>query len=132
PLTAIGRVDVAAEPPPVLVSALGPVMLRIAAELADGTVTVWTGPDAIADYVRPALGPAKRIVAVVLASVTPDTEAALGPVRAALAASSDLPGYRAHLDRQGLSSVTDLLVAGDESTVAKTLRAYADAGATEL
>ncbi|WP_163510945.1 TIGR03564 family F420-dependent LLM class oxidoreductase [Fodinicola acaciae] len=131
-LTAAGNVDVPVKPPSVLVSALGPAMLRIAGELADGTVAVWTGPAGIADLVRPALGSGKRVVAVVLACVTADADAAIAPVAGALAASSDLPAYRAHLDRQGLSSVTDLLVAGDESTVAAALRRYADAGATEL
>ena len=40
-LTAAGRIDVpGASAPALLVAALGPVMLRIAGELADGTITV--------------------------------------------------------------------------------------------
>jgi len=59
-ITAVGQVDVrGATPPPVLVSALGPAMLRIAGELADGTITVWAGPRPIATYAVPASrGPA--------------------------------------------------------------------------
>lgn len=39
-LTAVGRIDAAeTSPPSVLVGALGPAMLRVAGELADGTVT---------------------------------------------------------------------------------------------
>jgi F420-dependent oxidoreductase-like protein len=137
-LSANGQLPIDVEPPSVLLSALGPAMLRIAGELADGTVTVWTGPAGIADHVRPTLTraaagrPDPRIVSVVLASVTADPDGAREQVAAALGAASDLPSYRALLDRQGLASVADLLVAGDESTVAKTLREYADAGATEI
>jgi hypothetical protein len=36
------------------------------------------------------------------------------------------------LDRQGRSGVRELVVAGDERTVERALRSYADAGATEL
>jgi alkanesulfonate monooxygenase SsuD/methylene tetrahydromethanopterin reductase-like flavin-dependent oxidoreductase (luciferase family) len=42
----------------VLLSALGPVMLRIAGELANGTITVWATPATIADHIRPT--PARR------------------------------------------------------------------------
>ncbi|MGP4016837.1 hypothetical protein [Saccharopolyspora sp. 5N708] len=38
-----------------LVAALGPVMLRIAGELADGTITVWAGPRTLDDHVLPQL-----------------------------------------------------------------------------
>jgi F420-dependent oxidoreductase-like protein len=137
-LSATGQLPIDVKPPSVLLSALGPAMLRIAGELADGTVTVWTGPAGIADYVRPALTraatgrPDPRLVSVVLASVTADPDGVIEQTAAALAPTSDLPSYRALLDRQGLSSTADLLVAGDESTVAKRLREYADAGATEI
>src|SRR5437879_9851099 len=37
--------------PSVLVGALGPAMLRVAGELADGTVTVWTGPRTLGEHI---------------------------------------------------------------------------------
>ena len=55
-ITAAGQVQVpGARPPSVLLAALGPVMLKIAGELADGTVTVWTGPQLIAEHIAPAI-----------------------------------------------------------------------------
>jgi alkanesulfonate monooxygenase SsuD/methylene tetrahydromethanopterin reductase-like flavin-dependent oxidoreductase (luciferase family) len=39
---------------------------------------------------------------------------------------------RTLLDRQGQSTVAETLVAGDEDTVAAAVRAYADAGATDV
>ncbi|SEG65445.1 F420-dependent oxidoreductase, MSMEG_4879 family [Thermomonospora echinospora] len=140
-LTAAGRVEVPVpRPPSVLLSALGPVMLRIAGELADGTVTVWTGPESIADHVVPAITraaaqagrPDPRIVATVVVSVTADPEGVLQQTVEQLGMAADLPAYRATLDRQGLTGVHETVVAGDEGTVERALRAYADAGATEL
>src|SRR5437588_662069 len=42
--TTMGPLDVKAKPPPVLLAALAPVMLRLAGSVADGTVTWMTGP----------------------------------------------------------------------------------------
>ncbi|MEU7883945.1 TIGR03564 family F420-dependent LLM class oxidoreductase [Microbispora bryophytorum] len=140
-LTAAGRVEVpGAEPPPVLLAALGPVMLRLAGELADGAVTVWTGPETIADHVTPAVTraaasagrPRPRVVAGVIVSVTADPEGVRRRVAESLGPVGDLPGYRAILDRQGRSGVEETVVAGDESAVERAVRAYAEAGATEL
>ncbi|MCC5576813.1 LLM class F420-dependent oxidoreductase [Microtetraspora sp. AC03309] len=140
-LTAVGQVEVpGTKPPSVLVSALGPVMLRIAAELADGTVTVWTGPEAIADYVQPTITraaaeagrPAPRIVASVMVSVTDDPDGARRRVAQTVGFAAQFASYRSMLDRQGKSGVHETVVAGDESTLARAIRQYAEAGATEL
>ncbi|RJO76860.1 TIGR03564 family F420-dependent LLM class oxidoreductase [Nocardia panacis] len=123
------------QPPPVLLSALGPVMLRIAGELADGTVTVWTTPATIADHIRPridAVAKAPRVVASVMLSVTNRPDAVRAEVAALLGFASDLAGYRALLDRQGQRNVAETVVAGDEETVAAAIDAYATAGATDL
>ncbi len=140
-LTVTGRVDVpGAAPPPVLISALGPVMLRLAGAVADGTVTVWTGPETVADHIVPTIGraasaagrPAPRVVASVIMSVTTDPERVTRQVAEAAGAASDLPSYRALLDRQGKSGVHETVVAGDEAVVERAVRRYAEAGATEL
>lgn len=50
-VAATGSVNVPrAAPPPVLVAALGLAMLRLAGELADGTVTWMTGPKTLTDH----------------------------------------------------------------------------------
>ncbi|MFI6456579.1 LLM class F420-dependent oxidoreductase [Streptosporangium amethystogenes] len=140
-LTAAGRVDVpGAIPPPVLISALGPVMLRLAGELADGTVTVWTGPEAVADHIVPAITraaeqagrPAPRIVATVMVSVTADPDGIRRRVTEQVGSAASFPSYRSLLDRQGKSGVHETVVAGDKTVVARAIRRYAEAGATEL
>ncbi|RSN46639.1 TIGR03564 family F420-dependent LLM class oxidoreductase [Actinomadura sp. WAC 06369] len=140
-LTAVGAVDApGTTPPPVLLSALGPTMLRIAGELADGTVTTWTGAAAIADHVVPRITaaaeaagrPAPRVLAGVLVALTTDPDAVRREIADRFAAAADLAAYRAALDRQGLAGVHETVVAGDEAAVAAELRRFADAGATDL
>jgi F420-dependent oxidoreductase-like protein len=54
-ITAVGAVHVpGAQPPPVLVAALGTAMLRAAGELADGAVTWMAGPRTLGDHIVPA------------------------------------------------------------------------------
>lgn len=129
-----------AKPPAVLISALGPVMLRLAGELADGTVTAWTGPRTIAGHIAPRINeaaaaagrPRPRIVAGVLVNVTDEPAAARQSVAERFGGSGNLPSYRAVMDIEGVTGGADLLVAGDEAEVAAGLRAYQEAGATEL
>jgi F420-dependent oxidoreductase-like protein len=140
-ITAAGQVQVpGARPPSVLLAALGPVMLKIAGELADGTVTVWTGPQLIADHLAPAITraaadagrPAPRIVADIIMILTADPAGARDRVAAALGAAGQFPSYRSVLERQGLSGIGETIVAGDERVLERAVLAYAEAGATEL
>lgn len=135
-LSGTGHVQVpGAQPPRVLLSALGPVMLRIAGELADGTVTVWTTAATVADHIRPridAVAKDPRVVAAVMLSVTDRPDTVRQEVAGALGFASDLPSYRALLDRQGQSNVAETVIAGDEDTVAAAIHAYVDAGATDV
>lgn len=135
-LSGSGHIQVpGSQPPPLLLSALGPVMLRIAGELADGTITVWTTPATIADHIRPridAVAKDPRVVASVMLSVTARPDEVREEVAGRLGFASDLPTYRTLLDRQGLGNVAETVVAGDEETVAAAIRAYTDAGATDV
>jgi F420-dependent oxidoreductase-like protein len=127
-----------AEPPSVLVGALGPAMLRIAGELADGTVTVWAGPRALADHVVPTLTratggrPEPRVVAFAIVGVTADPDARRGEIARRLGRAGTQPSYRAILDREGAAGPADTAILGDETAVAAGLRRLADAGATEV
>jgi alkanesulfonate monooxygenase SsuD/methylene tetrahydromethanopterin reductase-like flavin-dependent oxidoreductase (luciferase family) len=124
-LTAVGAIDApGTEAPAVLLSALGPMMLRAAGELADGTVTTWTGPELIGDFIAPTITraaaeagqPAPRVVATAIASVTADPDATRRMIAEQFGFASQLPGYQAVLERQGLSGVEDTVVTGDEDT----------------
>lgn len=140
-VTAIGHLDAPVSiTPSVLLAALGPVMLRVAGELTDGTVTTWTGPRTVADHIVPRISaaastagrPAPRVVCGVIMSVTGDPDRVRADLDAQLGFAGDFPAYRAVLDREGLRGVAETVIAGDEATVERELRRYADAGATEL
>ena len=139
-LAAQGCVDVAgATPPGVVLAALGPAMLRLAGELADGTVTTWTGPATLADRVVPALTraaagagrPAPRVIANLPVCVTADEAAARRFVAERYGAAAGMPSYRAMLDAEG-TDLPGVVVAGDEAAVERHLGRLADAGATEF
>ncbi|MCE7003568.1 TIGR03564 family F420-dependent LLM class oxidoreductase [Kibdelosporangium philippinense] len=135
-LTTQGQITArGSQPPPVLISALGPQMLKLAAELTDGTITVWAGPKTIADYFAPTLdkgGKGTKIVATVTVAVTDDPEAARESLNRTYAPARDLPSYRRILDREGVDNIGDTVIAGDENQVAQELRRFQDAGATEI
>jgi len=138
---ATGQVIVpGASPPPLLLSALGPAMLRIAGELTDGTVVTWTGVRTLESHIVPTLTaaaeragrPVPRVVLSVPIAVTGDPDGARAWVAEKFGAADDLPSYRAMLDREGVQSATDLVVAGDETAVERDLRRLADTGVTEF
>ncbi|MFF0770720.1 TIGR03564 family F420-dependent LLM class oxidoreductase [Nonomuraea wenchangensis] len=127
-------------PPPVLLAALGPAMLRIAGELADGTVTTWTGAAAIAAHITPHISraahaagrPTPRIVATTLVAVTGDPRRVRDHTAEKLGFAATFDSYRALLDLQGLSGLHETVIAGDEHTVDKEITRFAEAGATDL
>jgi 5,10-methylenetetrahydromethanopterin reductase len=124
-------IDVAT-PPPVLVSALGPRMLEVARDLADGTIAVWTQPATVADYLIPRLADGARVAAAVMTSVSTDPDGVREAVARDFGVVNDLPAYRAILDRGGLSGPADTVVTGDEKAVLRELGRYREAGVTDL
>jgi 5,10-methylenetetrahydromethanopterin reductase len=123
---------VTAAAPPVLVAALGPRMLSVTRELADGTIALWARPRTIADYVIPRLGEGQRVALMLMVAVTADPDAVRETVARDFALPGTLPAYRAMLDRAGLSGPADAMVAGPEAVVAAELHRYRDAGVTDL
>ncbi|MET8997666.1 TIGR03564 family F420-dependent LLM class oxidoreductase [Amycolatopsis sp. NPDC004169] len=140
-LSVSGTVEVpGAEPPSVLVSALGPVMLGIAGELADGTVTVWAGPEVLGEQVVPKITdaasragrPAPRVVAAAMLSVTAVPDRVRDDIRARFGAAGEFASYRRLLRQQGKSGLEETVTAGDEDLVAATVRGFGEAGVTDL
>jgi 5,10-methylenetetrahydromethanopterin reductase len=123
---------VQADPPPVLVAALGPRMLEVTRELADGTIAVWVRPGTVGDYLVPRLGENARVAVLVMVAVTPDPDGARERIARDYGIVNELPAYRAVLDRGGLSGPADTVLAGDETTVLDELRRFRDAGVTDL
>ncbi|MCF7553437.1 TIGR03564 family F420-dependent LLM class oxidoreductase [Pseudonocardia sp. WMMC193] len=118
--------------PPVLLAAHGPRMLRLARDRADGVLTTWTTPRAVAEEIRPTVGDDVAVVAGVVFALTGDPDGTRAEIGAAFALANDLPTYRRWLDLQGLAGAADTVVAGDEQVLGDAVRAFADAGVTEI
>ncbi|NUT42964.1 MAG: TIGR03564 family F420-dependent LLM class oxidoreductase [Thermoactinospora sp.] len=117
---------------PVLIAALAPRMLKLADEMADGTVLWMTGPKTVAEHVAPALRPGKRIVCALPVCVTDDVEGARAKAAEAFAIYGQLPSYRAMLDREGAAGPGDVAIVGDEDSVRAQIEALAKAGVTDF
>jgi F420-dependent oxidoreductase-like protein len=130
------------QPNPVLIAALGPVMLRIAGEHASGTILWLADERAIAGHVVPRITkaatragrPAPRVVAGVPVALCAkdEVDAARGFANKVLGHAEFCPNYQQLLDRGDATDVGDILAAGDESDVVRRLRAFRDAGVTDL
>jgi F420-dependent oxidoreductase-like protein len=129
-------------PTPVLIAALGPLMLRLAGERTDGTILWMADERAIAEHVVPHLTraaesagrPDPRVVAGIPVCVCGDDEVDVAVARTnrVLSEAEVSPNYQKLLDLGDARQVGDLLAAGSESTVEKRLRSFADAGVTDL
>ena len=129
-------------PTPVLLAALGPVMLRLAGERSDGTILWLADERAIAGHIAPRLTraaetagrPAPRIVAGVPVCLCRDGEvdAAVARANRLLSEAEVSPNYQRLLDHGDARDVGDILAAGSEAAIEKRLRAFADAGATDV
>lgn len=127
---------------PVLVAALGPVMLQIAGEHADGTSLWMADEKAIAEHIAPKINkaaaeagkPAPRIVAGIPVTLCANSEIEAAKERAnrILAEAETSPNYQRLLDRGSARDVGDLCAAGDEESILKRFRQFADAGVTDL
>ena len=129
-------------PTPVLLAALGPAMLKLAGERTDGTILWMADERAIASHVAPRITtaasaagrPRPRIVAGVPVCLCRDEEvdAAVERTNRILAEAEVSPNYQRLLEAGDAREIGDILAAGGESSVEKRLRAFLDAGATEI
>ena len=139
-LTSRGGIGVKAEAPPVLVAALGQMMLKVTGRLADGTITWMTGPVTVGEHTVPVINDAAedagraqpQVVAAVPVCITDDVDRATEMAKAAFGFYGDLPSYRAMLDREGLENSWDIAHIGTFDQVAAGLKTYEDAGATTV
>jgi F420-dependent oxidoreductase-like protein len=129
-------------PTPVLLAALGPVMLRLAGERTDGTILWMADERAIASHVAPTITraataagrAAPRVVAGIPVCLCgdDDVDVAVERTNRILAEAEVSPNYQRLLDHGDAQTVGDILAAGSESTIEKRFRAFADAGVTDL
>jgi F420-dependent oxidoreductase-like protein len=126
--------------PPVLVAALGNIMLQLAATVADGTVTWMTGTQTIDSHIAPTIRaaaaaagrPAPRIAVALPVCVTTEIEAAREKIDQAFAIYPNLPSYKAMLDKEGAVRPSDIAFVGDDATVVASIERLAAAGATDF
>jgi F420-dependent oxidoreductase-like protein len=126
----------------VLLAALGPVMLRLAGEHASGTILWMADERAIAEHIVPRITkaaagagkPAPRVIAGVPVILCRNAEVDDARARAnrVLGHAEFCSNYQQLLDRGNATDVGDILAGGDESAVLARLRAFRDAGVTDL
>jgi F420-dependent oxidoreductase-like protein len=125
---------------PVLLSALGPRLLRVAGQHAAGTITWMANAKAIADHVAPRIRTAAsesgradpRIVAGLPVAVHDDVAEARAAAAEQFVIYGQLPNYQRILERGGLASPAEAAIVGDEASVTAQIRALFDAGATDI
>jgi F420-dependent oxidoreductase-like protein len=134
--------DITDQSVPILVAALGPVMLRLAGERAAGTILWMADERAIAGHIVPKITkaaeeagrPAPRVVAGVPVTLcrNEDVDAVRSWANKALGHAEYSPNYQRLLEEGDATDVGDMCAAGDEAAVLARLRAFRDAGATDL
>ncbi len=127
---------------PILLAALGPVMLRIAGELGDGTILWMADERAVEHHVAPRITaaaaqtgrPAPRIVACIPVALCSkaDVDDARGHANEVLGHAQVSPNYVRLLEHGDSDDVGDTMAAGDETAILARLRRYRDAGVTDL
>lgn len=128
-----------AKPFPILISALAPVMLKTAGELADGTVTWMVGLKTLQTHIIPRITkaaadagrPAPRICVGLPVAVCDDEKEGRRQAAERLQFYSNLPNYKRVVDIEG-GDPGDVVVCGNEVEVERQLRAFAAAGAYEF
>lgn len=91
-----------AQPPPILLAALRPGMLRLAGREADGAITNWLSADDVTT-VRGALGEGPELVARIFVAPTEDTESVRALGRRLIAGYLSVAAYAAFHDWLGRS-----------------------------
>ena len=130
------------EKPLTLVAALGPQMLALTAELADGAHPYNVTPEHTAQA-RAALGPDKLLCPEQMVLLEDNPAAARAAGRKILEIYLALPNYRNNLTRIGFSSddfegggsdrLIDALIAwGDDAAIRRRIQAHWDAGADHV
>ena len=125
---------------PVLVAALGPVLLRVAGAHAAGTILWMANAWAIESHVAPRITAAAgeagrgapRIVAGLPVAVHDDAAEARTTASEQFALYGTLPNYQRILAHGGIDSPADAAIVGDEAEVTSQIEGLFAAGATDV
>jgi F420-dependent oxidoreductase-like protein len=134
--------DITDLPTPILIAALGPIMLKLAGERTAGTILWMADERAIGDHIVPkitkAAQEAGRLAPRVVAGVpvtlcrNEEVDAVRSWANKALGHAEYSPNYQRLLEHGDSSDVGDMCAAGDEAAVLDRLRSFRDAGTTDL
>ena len=125
---------------PLLLSALAPRLLRVAAQHTAGTITWMANATAVEQHVAPRIRsaaeehgrPAPRIVVGLPVAVHDDVAEARAAAEEQFAVYGTLPNYRRILAHGGAAGPGDAAIVGDEPAVASQIEALFTAGATDV
>jgi len=125
---------------PLLLAALGPRLLRVAGELADGTVVWMANARAVESHVVPRITraaagagrPAPRVVAGLPVAVHGNDDEARSAVSDQFGFYATLPNYQRILAHGGIDSPTQAAILGDEEAVTRQIQTLFAAGVTDL
>lgn len=126
--------------PGVVIAALGEQMLKVTANLADGTLTWCTGPQTLQNHTIPTLHAAAeksgrnatRVIAALPVCVTEDRAAAHERAAKVFVVYGQLPSYRAMLDKEGVGGPADIAIVGSRNEVIDRIASLADIGVTDF
>ena len=127
---------------PILVGALGPLMLRVAGELADGTIATSCDEGAIERVIVPGVtksataagrrAPRVGTVLAICVTTAGGLEAAHEQMTAHFSTYERIPRYARMLGLGDKERMGDVHVVGDEAAVRARLRRFRDAGLTDV
>jgi F420-dependent oxidoreductase-like protein len=121
---------------PVVVAALGPTMIKLTAEMADGTNTWMVGPKTMEEHIIPSFQAAGKsdpdIVAGMPIVLTTNIDDAKEKIAQNLTVYGQLPSYRAMLDREGAAGPADIAIVGDENQLRGQIKRFQDMGVTDF
>jgi len=125
---------------PVLVSALGPRLLRVAGQYAAGTITWMANAKAVEEHVAPRIQkaasgagrPEPRVVVGLPIAVHDDMSEARSAAAEQFVIYGQLPNYQRILERGGVNAPAEAAIVGDEASVSGQIEALFAAGASDL
>jgi alkanesulfonate monooxygenase SsuD/methylene tetrahydromethanopterin reductase-like flavin-dependent oxidoreductase (luciferase family) len=125
---------------PVLIAALGPMLLKIAGEYAQGTILWMANARAVESHVAPRISdaaskagrPAPRVVAGLPVAVHDDPDEARAAAAEQFGMYGTLPNYQRILAHGGVEGPAEAAIVGDETEVAAQIERLFEAGATDV